>query len=97
MSKSIGVAEVKRHFSDVMIEVAREGKQFIIEKKGKPMAALINIKDLEAIERKEASSKKKGLLAAMGAWEEFDNLDSVVRHIYARRKTAKERGLKILS
>jgi antitoxin (DNA-binding transcriptional repressor) of toxin-antitoxin stability system len=33
MSKSIGVAEVKRHFSDVIIEVAREGGQFIIEKK----------------------------------------------------------------
>jgi len=96
MSKSIGVAEVKRHFSDVMIEVSREGKQFIIEKKGKPMAALVNIKDLEAIERKEASSKKKGLLAAIGAWEEFDNLDGVVRHIYARRKTAKERRLKML-
>lgn len=33
MSKVIGVAEVKRHFSEVMIEVAREGKHFIIEKK----------------------------------------------------------------
>lgn len=40
MSKSIGVAEVKRHFSDVIIEVAREGRQFIIEKKWKPMAGV---------------------------------------------------------
>jgi prevent-host-death family protein len=96
MSKSIGVAEVKKNFSDVIIEVAREGKQFIIEKKGKPMAALVNIKDFEAIERKEASSKKKGLLAAMGAWEEFNNLDGIIKHIYARRKTAKERRLKML-
>ena len=33
MSKVIGVAEAKRHFSEVMVEVAREGKHFIIEKK----------------------------------------------------------------
>jgi prevent-host-death family protein len=91
VSKSIGVAEVKRHFSDVIIEVAREGRQFIIEKKGKPMAALVNIKDLEAIERRGSRLKKKGLLAAIGAWEEFNDIEGVVKLIYERRKTAKER------
>lgn len=97
MSKSIGVAEVKRHFSDVMIEVAREGKQYIIEKKGKPMAALVSIKDMEIIGKEEAPSKKRGLLAAIGAWEEFNNIESVMKHIYEKRKTAKERRVKTLS
>ena len=97
MSKPIGVAEVKRRFSDVIIEVAREGRQFIIEKKGKPMAALVNIKDLEAIERKGSPLKKKGLLAAIGAWEEFNDIEGVVKHIYERRKTAKERRQIMLS
>lgn len=91
MSKSIGVAEVKRHFSDVMIEVAREGKQYIIEKNRKPMAALVSIKDMEIIGRKEAPSKKKGLLAAIGAWEEFNNIEAVMKHVYKKRKIAKER------
>jgi prevent-host-death family protein len=96
MSKSIGVAEVKKHFSDIMIEVAREGSQFIIEKKGKPMAALVNIKDLEAIGQKGAPAKKRGLLAAIGVWEEFDDIEGAVKHIYKRRQTAKERRLKKL-
>jgi prevent-host-death family protein len=97
VSKSIGVAEIKRHFSDVIIEVAREGRQFIIEKKGKPMAALVNIKDLEAIERKGSPLKKKGLLAAIGAWEEFGALEGVIKHIYEKRKTAQDRKLEKLS
>ena len=61
------------------------------------MAALINIKDLEAIERKGAYSKKKGLIAAIGAWEEFGSLERVVKHIYNKRKTAKDRKLKNFS
>lgn len=97
MSKTIGVAEVKRHFSEVLIEVAREGKHFIIEKKGNPMAALVTVKDLETIGRKGVHSKKKGLLAAIGAWEEFSALDVLVKHIYEKRKTAKDRDLTKLS
>ena len=94
MSKVIGVAEAKRHFSEVMVEVAREGKHFIIEKKGKPMVALVNIKDLETIEQKGALAQKKGLLATIGVWEEFENIEQVVKHIYNRRKAAKERKVK---
>lgn len=97
MTKPIGVAEVKRRFSDVIIEVAREGKQFIIEKKGKPMAALINIKDLEVIERRGPHAKKKGLLAAIGAWEEYSSLEGVVRQIYEKRNAAKDRRLQKFS
>lgn len=95
MPKSIGVAEVKKHFSDVMIEVSREGKHFIIEKRGKPMAAIVNIRDIEAIGRKGETLKKKGLLAAIGAWEEFNNIEGIVKHIYKKRQTAKERRLRI--
>ena len=61
------------------------------------MAALVNIEDLKAIGRKGELSKKKGLLAAIGAWEDFNNFEGVVKHIYERRKTAKERRLKMLS
>jgi prevent-host-death family protein len=97
MSKVIGVAEVKRRFSDVMVEVAHDGKHFIIEKKGKPMMALVNIKDLESIERTSSPSKKKGLLAAIGAWEDFGNMDKFISHVYEKRKTSKERRIKELS
>ena len=93
MPKRIGVAEVKRDFSAVISEVSLKGGHFIIEKKGKPMAAIVGLEDLEIIEAPKREAKKKGLLAAIGAWEEFDDLDQLVVRIYERRGKAKERGI----
>ncbi len=94
MAKTMGVAEVKRHFSEVMSEVSRGGGHFIIGRKGKPMAAMVGIKDLEIIERHKKMREKKGLLTALGAWEDFERLDEVIRHIYEKRKRSKDRRIK---
>lgn len=94
MHRTIGVAEVKRNFSEVVSEVSKMGEHFIIERKGKPMAAMVSIKELEIIEKQKAQETKKGLLAALGAWEDFKDLDKVIKHIYKKRGEAKERKLK---
>ena len=91
MHKSLGVAEVKRFFSEIMSRVARNGEHFIIEKKGKPVAAMVTIKELEIIEKSEKKEKRKGLLAAIGAWEDFEGLEKVVRDVYEKRRKAKDR------
>ena len=75
MPKKMGVAEVKKQFSGVISEVSLKGEHFIIERKGKPMAALVSVKDLEMIEGLKIREKKKGLLAAISAWEDFDDLE----------------------
>ncbi len=49
MSRNIGVAEVKKSFSAVISEVSLKGEYFVIEKKGKPMAALVSVNDLQLI------------------------------------------------
>jgi prevent-host-death family protein len=97
MPKTIGVAEVKKDFSEVISQVSLKGEQFIIERKGKPMAAIVGLKDLEMIEPPRIREKKKGLLAAIGAWEEFDDLEKLVIKIYERRGKAKERGIRRLT
>jgi prevent-host-death family protein len=96
MPKRIGVAEIKRDFSEVISEVSLKGRHFVIERKGKPMAALVGLKDLEMLEAPKADEKKKGLLAAIGAWEEFDDLDQLVMKIYEKRGKAKERDIRRL-
>jgi prevent-host-death family protein len=93
MTKKIGVAEVKKQFSAVISEVSLKGEQFIIERKGKPMAAMVSVKDLERMESPKRREKRKGLLAAIGAWEEFDDLEKMVMSVYAGRVKAKERGV----
>ncbi len=37
-------------------------------------------------------SEVGGLLAAIGAWEDFEDLDSMVSAIYERRKKSKDRS-----
>jgi antitoxin (DNA-binding transcriptional repressor) of toxin-antitoxin stability system len=92
MSKNIGVAEVKKSFSAVISEVSLKGEHFVIEKKGKPMAALVSVQELQRIEGSKEKEKKKGLLAAIGAWEDFKDLESTVSAIYERRKKSKDRS-----
>ena len=92
MSKNIGVAEVKKSFSAVISEVSLKGEHFVIEKKGKPMAALVSVQDLQRIEDSKEKEKKKGLLVAIGAWEDFEDLENTVSAIYERRKKSKDRS-----
>ena len=90
MSKTISVAEAKRRFSELMSRVVYAGERFVIERKGKPMIAVVGVEDLKRLEA-TPTKETKGLLAAVGAWEEFENLDKIVAQIYKVRKKAKER------
>lgn len=92
MTKKIGVAEVKKQFSTLISEVSLKGEHFIIERKGRPMAAVVSIKDFDRMGEPKKQSRK-GLLAAIGAWEEFDDLEKMVVEIYKGRGKAKERSI----
>ena len=92
MAKNIGVAEVKKSFSVVISEVSLKGEHFVIEKKGKPMAALVSVEELQRIEEAMERVKRKGLLAAIGAWDDFEDLEHTVLDIYARRKKSRDRS-----
>jgi len=91
MEKSISVAETKRRFSELMGRVVFSGERFVIERSGKPMAALVSIEDLKALSKDSPGGKRRGLLAAVGAWEDFEYLDVVIEEIYRSRKKAKDR------
>jgi prevent-host-death family protein len=93
MLNKMGVAEVKKHFSVVISRVSLNKEQFVIEKKGKPMAAVVSIEDLEIIEGLKKTEKRKGLLAAIGAWEDFDNFDKIITQIYDGRIESKDREI----
>jgi len=97
MSKTIGVAEIKKRFSDVLGELSRDGEQFIIKRSGKPVAAMVSLKDFEIVEKYGRRGEKKGLLAAIGAWEDFEDIDWLIEHIYVERKKSKDRNMKGVS
>ncbi|MBI5747379.1 MAG: type II toxin-antitoxin system Phd/YefM family antitoxin [Nitrospirae bacterium] len=96
MAKRVSVADAKREFSEIMSRVALKNERFIIERKGKPMAALINLKDLEKVEAMPEGNGKKGLLAAMDAWEDYPQLERLVVDIYSSRQKSRDRRVKSL-
>ena len=93
MAKNLGVAEIKKTFSTVLSRVSLQGEHFVTEKKGKPMAALVPVQDLQQIAEAVKKKPNKGLLAAIGAWEDFPNLKKTIDTIYGQRKKSKDRSV----
>ncbi|MDA0987728.1 MAG: type II toxin-antitoxin system Phd/YefM family antitoxin [Chloroflexi bacterium] len=89
MADILGVGEAKKRFSELMSRVAYRRERFIIERHGKPMVALVSAEDLERLEQESVASI--GLLAAVGAWSEYQELDQVVEDIYRQREQVQDR------
>ncbi len=89
MAERIGAAQAKTHFSALLAQVAYGGKQFIIERRGKPLAALVGLEELERLDEVRAKSARPlGALALVGGWREVgdEEIDALVAHIYAERE-----------
>jgi prevent-host-death family protein len=87
--KKVSAAQAKAHLSALMAEVAYGGEHVVIERRGKPLAALVSIADLERLDQGQAiSARARGALALVGAWRDVDDekLDQLVSDIYARRE-----------
>ena len=91
MASVLGVGEAKKRLSELMSRVVYKGERFLIERRGRPMAALVSAEDLARLEQEAAAPK--GLLAAVGAWASFDDLDQVVEEIYRQRERARDRAV----
>jgi len=86
MTKRISAAQAKAQFSALVALVAYGGEHYVIERRGKPLAALVSVDDLERLEQGRATSARpQGALAIVGAWREVDDhdLDSLVADIYS--------------
>lgn len=88
MSETIGVAEAKRRFSELLDRV-RRGERFIIARRGRPEVALVPPEDA-TLDRPE---RPLGFLSLAGLLSEWDDVevDEMVRDIYASRRRAKDR------
>ena len=87
MTNIKSVADAKKNLSELMSWAAYNHERFLIQRRGKPMAALVSVEDLARLEMEPAPTK--GLLAAVGALADFDELDSMIEEIYRQREQAK--------
>lgn len=70
--ETMNVVEARRSFSEVMARVAYQRQRVVIERKGRPMMALISIEDLHRLETLErgavdARGRREAALAAAAA------------------------------
>ncbi len=86
MPESLGVAEAKRRFAELIDRVQR-GERFLVSRRGRPVVALVP-PEAELRPRREAPV---GLAAIAGALADWDDLEDVVTEIYAARRRARDR------
>ena len=85
----LGVAEAKRRFSELIDRVG-EGERFIVARHGKPAVALVA--PSEHVMR-AAAGRPVGLAAVAGALADWEDIDEVVRDIYAARRRSRDRSV----
>ncbi len=93
-TKRVTAADAKARLSELMARVAYAGDTYVIERRGKPLAALVAIDDLKQIERASLDTggigdpgERHGALALTGAWEEVpdDEIDAIFKSVIESR------------
>jgi len=90
MDTTVSVAEIKARFSEYIAKAAYSKERYIITKRNKPIAALINIEDLLKV---KSYNEQEGLYAAIGKWKNFEEIEHYLEEIYKGRQN--EPGRKI--
>jgi len=88
VEEKVNVAEAKRRFSELLARAAYKGERFIITRRGKPMAALVDLHQLEPTENHASPSGiAAGLLGAAGALAEGEDLEEIMREVVRARQS----------
>ncbi len=82
MTRSLSIAQLKAHLSEVVGEVHHTGAEVVIEKHGKPVARLVPI---------DAANRPEGLLALVGAFDDAPEFPRLLDEIVRSRRKDKTR------
>ena len=88
MVKKVSTAELRKELSSLLAEVVENNRQVIIQKRGKPLAALVSVDALELLKQQHTTSADpQGALALAGAWGELKEreMDAALADVYAAR------------
>jgi len=94
MAQALGVAEAKSRISELIGRAAYGSERFLIERRGKAMAAIVSVRDLARLETLEVA-RPGGLLAAVGALAGIDDLEEILADIQAQRTQASDREVEL--
>ena len=85
MREELGVAELKRRFSELLNRVELKGERIEIYRRGRRVAALVPLAEVDETRDQEARPKR-GLAAATGIWEDFQDVDGFLASVRPNRR-----------
>lgn len=87
--RHIGVAEAKATFSAMIEGVQHRSERYVIERHGKPAAAVVSLEELHRLEADQAApaghTGGAGLIGLFRGLLTNEEIDEMVDHIYAAR------------
>ena len=90
MSYSLGVAELKRRFSEILNRIELRGERIAVLRRGRTIA-VIGPADGDDEATAVRTGPRRGLAAAAGAWEEHPDIDAFIEDIRIARDTSSDR------
>jgi prevent-host-death family protein len=88
MVPKISTAQLRKDLASLLADVVDKDRHFIIEKRGKPLAALVSVDALELLKQQQTTSADpQGALALAGAWGELKEreMDAVLADVNSKR------------
>jgi prevent-host-death family protein len=86
------VAELKARLSEYVSLSASRGERIVITRRGKPVAALVSLEDLQTLSQAE---KRKGLSELIDRWEDFEDIAGSIDRIYRSRRDNGQRDVSV--
>ena len=87
MATKVSLAEAKAKFSSVVDEVRRTSRRYVIERHGRPAAAVVSIEDLARLEAESLGPAPAGALALVRAWGDVEDeaIDEFLDEVFRSR------------
>jgi prevent-host-death family protein len=94
----VGLAEAKAKLSALVEDVRHGSHRYLIERHGKPAAAIISVEELAKLEELDGrDAKPMGFLALLGAWGDVDDsvIDEFLEEVYRTREEDMDRPVSL--
>jgi prevent-host-death family protein len=95
MTNSLNVAELKRRFSEILSRVELRGERITVRRRGRTVAILVPASD-EDETAVIATTPRRGLAAAAGAWEGYPDVERFIAEIRAARDASADRAVEAM-